>query len=105
MKLLVSTTGPFMLIDAQTSDELQHNRPSVVRISNFIQMRSGLGQIKMHCNEVPDELTDKDFLKFWEESGKDEELAIQSFLASFAPKQVEEKAPPKAEKPAKAGAA
>lgn len=93
MKILLKTTGSFMLVDPQTGDEMQHNRPSLVGQSNFVQSRTAIGQLKVLSNEVPDTLTDADFLKFWNDSDKDEALAVQSFLASFAPKQAEEQAP------------
>ena len=75
-----------MLLDPQSGHEIHHNRPTVVPTSNFVQSRTAVNQIKVLSNEVPDNFTDADFKKFWDDSKPDAELAIQSFLASFAPK-------------------
>jgi hypothetical protein len=49
---------------------------------------------------VNDQATEEEFVKYWEDSGRDHELAVASFLAAFpleapAPK----KAPAKAKDP------
>ena len=93
MKLLIETTGPFMLLDPQSGHEIHHNRPTVVPTSNFVQSRTAVNQIKVISNEVPDKFTDEDFKKFWIDCDKDHALAVQSFMSSFAPKESKKEAP------------
>ena len=84
MKLLVETTGPFMLIDSYTKCEIDNNRPSVVLPSEFIQARMTVGQLRVISNELSDGATDEEFAQFWRDSGK-RDLAISSFLSKFGP--------------------
>lgn len=84
MKLLVSTVGSFMYVDPQTGDELAHNRPSVVRNSNFVQSFTAAGKVKVHANDVLDTATDQDFQAFWKESEGDSDLAVSAFLSKFS---------------------
>lgn len=84
MKLLISTVGSFHYVDPQSGDELHHNRPSVVRMTNFVQALAGSGKIKVHSNEVVEDATDAQFADFWIESDRKEELALDSFLSKYS---------------------
>lgn len=82
--LLVETTGPFMLTDPLTKTEIQWNRPTVVRDSYFIHARASIGQISVLLNDVPDHITDDDFVGFYTESLNDKELAVASFHSWYS---------------------
>ncbi len=88
MKNLVKTTGPFMLIDPQSGDEVSPFRPSVVTATNFIASRITLGQLKLLSAQVPAEATDKEFAAHWAECVKghdgNAQLAMESFLSDLA---------------------
>jgi len=96
---LVKTTGDFMLVDRSTRCEIPYNRPAVVRESNFINARVSLGQIKILNAELPDSATDEDFVKYWNDSGHDEDLAVASYVDSFS--EPEKPAPKKRGRPRK----
>ncbi len=100
MQNLVETTGEFMLVDPGTGNEIAHNRPSVCGATHFVASRVALGQVTVLSNQIPNDLTDKDFAKFWSESNGDKDLAVQSFLASFGPKEEDQEAPKEIEKEA-----
>lgn len=92
-KLLLETTGAFALMDFSQNKEIHAFKPTVISDSTFINQRMGAGQLRVLHNEVPDELTDEDFQKFWQDSNGedgvvDKDLAVQSFLTSFAPKEM-----------------
>lgn len=83
MKLLVETTGSFMLKDPSTGDEIDNAHPSVVKRSEFIQSRTAMGQINIISVDLQEEATDAEFQKFWKECKGDKELAVESFLSAW----------------------
>lgn len=102
MKLLVKTTGPFMLMFPTTGEEVPHNRPAVVTKHSNIDQQILAEQIKVLSPELlPDTASDVEFAKFWADSaGSDdrEALAVAAFLSTFESK--EEKGENKEEKKA-----
>jgi hypothetical protein len=86
MKILAHTTGAFMLVDSTTGDEIAPFRPSVIRRSSFIDTRVKLKQIVV-VSELTEDATDAQFVQFLKESDNDIELAMQSFVAAFGPKE------------------
>lgn len=103
MKLLVETTGPFMLVDyGHGAVEIQAHRPSVVENSSFVNARTLVGQIRL-ISQVKDEATDAEFEKFLKDSDGKMDLAVDSFLAQYGireevSKKPAPKVPGKAEK-------
>ncbi len=91
MKLIVTPLGPHGYMDPTTGDEVQPFRPSVVQHSSFIDTLIGSSKIKLIANDLSDEASDKEFALYYRESGKDVELAVESFLSSFAKPKDEEK--------------
>lgn len=83
MKILVETTGPFMLVNPETGCELAHNRPSVAISTNFLQSRIATGQVKVLSNPLMDSATDAEFHSYWKASDRKKNLAIESFLSAF----------------------
>ena len=82
MKVLAETTGTFQLVDfSEDRQVLQAHRPSVVTMSNFLQMRIAAQQLRI-LGKVNDEATDEEFAKFWTDS-EDSELATASFLSAY----------------------
>lgn len=92
-KILIETTGEFMLTDMSNGQTIQSHRPSVVERTSFVDARSALGQI-VKLADVPDEATDTDFAGYWTDAGQ-ADLAISSFLSQF---EVEAEKPKKAAK-------
>lgn len=83
MKAIVKTTGNFGLYDLAFQQGIEANRLAVVKITPFINMRMGLGQISTVKGDIPEGANDVDFQKFLEEAEGDQELAIESYLASL----------------------
>lgn len=99
MKVLVETTGSFMLMS--NGQEVQNNRPSVIVNSDFFQSRVANGQLKV-LGQLQDTATDAEFAAFWVESKQDNALAAASFISKFGIPPVTAK---DAEKPAPAAPA
>lgn len=87
MKVLVKTTGQFMLMFPMTREEVPHNRPAVVTNQSGVDQQINAGQIKvLSPNLLPDDASDEEFAGFWAESaGSDdqESLAVAAFLSTF----------------------
>jgi len=81
--MIVETTGPWSLLQPNHAGPIHRLRPTVVDNTQFVQHQTAIGQIRILATDLPDEATDKEFVAFWIESGKDKELAIESFKASF----------------------
>ena len=82
MKLLVETTGNFLLINPLNGQEIHYNRPTVVEPSGFITNHIGILNIKVLSNELPDEASDAEFAAWYAEAG-DKDLAVASYIAKF----------------------
>lgn len=80
-KILVETTGSFMLMNPQTGEEIPNDRPAVVRNSNFVSQRAGVDQIKILATSLPDEASDQEFQAYWSE---DPEIAVEAFLSQYS---------------------
>jgi hypothetical protein len=69
------------------------SRPSVVTYTAFIQSRVASGQLVLVAANVPDSMTDDQFLDFWKGSERDEALAVQSFESAYPAPEVDEPPP------------
>lgn len=83
MKLLVETTGDFMLSCPYTAQVISSSRPSVVSSTPFIEARMGMRQIKVFSNKLGADATDAEFEKYWLETLGDPDFAIDSFLSAY----------------------
>ena len=83
MKAIVKTTGNFGLYDLGAGQDIEAGRPAVVTVTPFINMRMGLGQISTIQGDISEEANDVAFQKFLAETEGDQELAIQSYIASL----------------------
>jgi hypothetical protein len=81
LKLLVETTGKFMLLDLGGNQQVPSQRPGVVARNTFIETRVAGDQLTI-LGQVSDEATDAEFAKYWAES-EDRDLAIESFMAAY----------------------
>lgn len=81
MKMLVETTGAFMLLDLSLGQTVQGHRPSVVAQSDFLNARIALHQVTKIC-DLPDDATDEEFETYWTDA-EDRELAIASYQSKF----------------------
>ena len=83
MKMLVETSGKFMLSDMTVApaQEIVSRRPSVVQNSHFVQQRVSLGQVQI-LGELNDDATDEEFQAYWKES-ETAKQAVAAFLSSF----------------------
>lgn len=82
-KILVETSGSFMLLDPYNGQEVQHNRPSVVVVTGFIEVKIAQGDLKVLSPELREEATDAEFAKYWKDSDRKAELAVASFVSAF----------------------
>lgn len=80
---LVETTQSVFLMDPNTGAEISAFRPSVAEWSSFLEMRVGLGQVRVIAADLLPEATDEAFLGYWTESDKKVDLAVAAFLAAF----------------------
>lgn len=76
MKTIVETTSNIMLSDPISGELIPYNRPALVRWTSFLDTRTGLGQVKVLAGNIPDHLTDEDWLTLWNDSDKDTALAL-----------------------------
>lgn len=84
MKALVKTLGDYMIMDITTRNNIaEAERPSVVEMTAFMHHRSAVNQIQVIEKDLPEDVTDKNFLEFWVDSGGDEKLAVESFMSQF----------------------
>lgn len=91
-KLLVETTGAFMLVDySDGGTEINAFRPSVVRNTQFVQSRVSTGDLTV-LGTVTDAATDEAFADTLRNS-KDTTMAVEAFLAEFDPKPAPAPAP------------
>lgn len=93
-KVLVETTGEFFLFDREGDQEVEAFRPSVVQMTEFMEQRMALKQIKI-LGPLSDKATEEGFAKAWKDAGGDRKV-IKTFLTDFA----EGKAEKPADKPA-----
>lgn len=80
MKLMMQTTGEFMLLCPYSGQIIEPGRPHVVTPTEFFQDRIARGQLRVVGRELPDEATDKDFAAWWQESP---ETAVEGYPTSF----------------------
>lgn len=100
MKVIAKTTSSILLLDPTTRDILPAGRPAVITWTQFFQARTGLGQIEVLQNGLPNEANDADFLQYLKEA-EDEDLAIASYASLFLDEEEEEKSAPKKKAAAK----
>ncbi|MCG7628998.1 hypothetical protein MHM88_14395 [Epibacterium sp. MM17-32] len=98
MKAIAKTSQSIMLVDPQTREILTHDKPSVVTWTQFLEARTGKGQIKILASDLPTEASDTEFQKFLAEADGKEDLAVEAYLSTFA--EENEKPKPAAKKPA-----
>lgn len=82
MKVIAKTTSAINLIEPMTR-ELLEEIPRVVHWSQFLESRTGKGQIKVLASDLPDEATDKEFQGFLDESDGDVDLAVEAYKSTF----------------------
>ena len=81
-RLLIETTGDFMLVDyGAGAVEIEAHRPTVVESTNFVQDRISRDQIAV-LGEVNADATDAAFIETLANS-KDIQMAVDAFLAEF----------------------
>lgn len=100
MKLLVESTGPHAYMDMESGCEIQAFRPSVVSYSNYLSTLMAAKKVKLLSNEVQDSAEDVEFLRFYVESSRDKDLAVQAFLSKFGSEAALETATPEEQKKA-----
>lgn len=85
-KLLIETIGAFQLVDDdRINPVLRHQGYTVVTSTDFVSYRISLGQVTI-VSELSDDATDTEWLKYYEESDRDLDLARESFLSNFGKK-------------------
>ena len=82
MKLLVSTTGSFQLMNSAQEELVRPDGLTVVQKSMFWSEFISLGSVEVH-GQVNDEATDAEWLETLRESDGEQDLALASFLDRF----------------------
>lgn len=90
-KILLNTTGEFMLYDVANGDMVEHFRPYLVTPSNFFHQRLSLGQLKVVADGFPSEANDADWAKVLAASEGDVELAVAAYKAELAGEKPDDK--------------
>src|SRR4028119_331486 len=72
--------GKFELL-LEKGEYLYSNRPSVVTMTEFMNLQILKGLITVVEKDLPDHATDAEFEKFFNDSDKDEAMAAQNFRA------------------------
>lgn len=83
-KLIVKTTGNFMLIDPANRAEIDADRPTVVDRTTFVGARAALGQLEVLATDVRDDATDAEFLEYFKACDGNETLAVAAFVDAFS---------------------
>ena len=86
MRMIVETSGPFMIINPFTREEIEADRPCVVSAHAFITEKLGSGALKLHAADLPDTATDPAWLAWLKASDGKIDLAVASFVSSFEAK-------------------
>lgn len=81
-KVLVETTGDFMLVDAYNGDIIEATGCSVVGSTQFVQARIAAGQLTLHLGGLNDEATSEEWAAYLKESGNFN-LAKAAFESAF----------------------
>lgn len=89
MQVIVKAAEGVNLIDPHTRVVLTE-KPILTPWTEFLNKRSGAGQVIVLASKLPNEASAEEFQKYLEDS-EDEELAVEAFKASL----VEEPAPAK----------
>lgn len=81
--LLVETVGAFQLVDNDRRNPvIRHQGYTVVHRTDFVSHRISLSQVHIIA-ELSEKATDEEWLKYYEASDFDLDLAKESFLSSF----------------------
>lgn len=80
MKLLVETTGPFLVYTALPEQSVEADRPGVVTPTSFINRAMADGRLTMLA-QLADTATDADFLETWVSADGDRTLAVESYIS------------------------
>lgn len=81
MKVIVSTTGEFSLVDRDQNVVISKRRPHLVENTNFVSARAALGQLKILATDVDKSKTDEEWAEHYKECDGNLDLALASFLA------------------------
>lgn len=100
-KLIVETTGAFMLMDGR-GNFVPTDRPAVLPVSPFVDERRGRAQLRILSDQLPDEANDAEWAEWWAEAKGDRDLAIESYVAKFAADEVDGEPPPRTKRTKKA---
>ena len=90
MKSIVKPIESIMLINPETREVVWNNRPSVVTWTNFIAQNVGAGVLSVLATDLPEEADDEAFEAYFKEAP---EMAVDSYVSSFAPAPEEKKKP------------
>lgn len=93
-KLLVETTGSFMLVDPYTSDVIYADGQSVVESSQFIQARASIGQVKVLLGDLSKDATTEEWKEYLKSSDRNMKLALASFASTYGPQDEPEEVGP-----------
>lgn len=63
MKVIVETKGEYGFIDPYTSQEIHHNRPTVVKATAFITDRLASNELDLLLKNLPNEASDEVFVE------------------------------------------
>lgn len=83
-KMIVKTTGSFILLDNSAHQTVGHARPYVVEMTGYLQQRAATKQLEVLSAALKEDASDAVFKTFWDSSNKQEDLAIAAFLSVWA---------------------
>ena len=80
MKLLVETTGPFMVYLPAVEQIVEADRPGVVTPSAFMNIASTDGRLRV-LHQLADTASDAEFLETLQDSKGDKKLAVEAYAS------------------------
>ena len=83
MKCIVETTGEFMLLNIPTMEEIPADRPAVVFLTPFIDVRINRKELKVLARDLPKHASDEDFAEVFNTMKDDKKAAVAAFCAEY----------------------
>ena len=82
MKVIVETKGEYGFIDPYTSQEIHHNRPTVVKATSFVTDRLASNELDLLLKNLPNEASDETFVEIL--AGFKDPALKMSAIANYA---------------------
>lgn len=83
MKCIVETTRDIMLIHVHTNESIHSHRPTLCKETDWVHSQISLRNLRILARDIPDSVTDLDWLESLRACDGDVDLAVSSFVAEL----------------------